>query len=54
MNSGSSTCTASASTACIPSSSVFVLPFKQQNRDFYRIGIGIDAMKILKIFKAAS
>ena len=46
-NTTTSTCTASTTTVCYPSSNVFVLPFKQQNRDYYRIGIGIDALKIL-------
>jgi hypothetical protein len=47
-NTSTSTCTASSTTVCFPSSSVFILPYKQQNRDYYRIGIGIDAVKILK------
>ena len=54
-NASSSGCTATATTACVPSSSVFVLPYKQQNRDYYRIGLGIDAMKILtKLFPKAT
>jgi hypothetical protein len=49
----SSTCTASTTTVCFPSPSVFVLPYKQQNRDYYRIGVGIDIAKIfVKLFPA--
>jgi len=59
MNAGSSSCSASSSstsnTVCVPSSTVFVLPYKQQDRDYYRIGIGIDAIKVLtKLFPAAT
>jgi hypothetical protein len=55
MNAGSSSCSSTSSstsnTVCVPSSSVFVLPYKQQDRDYYRIGIGIDAIKVLtKLF----
>jgi hypothetical protein len=53
VNSGnSSACaTPSSSIVCVPSPSVFVLPYKQPNRDYYRIGIGIDAVKLLsKLF----
>jgi hypothetical protein len=54
-NSGSSTCTTSSTTICVPSPSVFVLPYKQQNRDYYRIGIGIDVQKIFtKLFGSSS
>jgi len=54
-NTSTSTCTASSTTVCYPTSSVFILPFKQQNRDYYRIGIGIDAVKILtKLFTSAT
>jgi len=53
-NTATSTCSASSTTVCYPSSSVFILPYKQQNRDYYRIGIGIDAAKILtKLFPSA-
>jgi hypothetical protein len=38
----------------VPSSSVFVLPLKQSNRDFYRIGLGFDLNKMLpKLFGAS-
>lgn len=44
--------TATAGSVTVPSPSVFVLPLKQANRDFYRIGIGLDLSKILpKLFK---
>jgi hypothetical protein len=46
-----SACTASANTVCYPASDVFILPYKQQNRDYYRIGLGIDVKKVLtKLF----
>lgn len=32
----------------IPSSSVFVLPLKQSDRDYYRIGFGIDVTTLMK------
>jgi hypothetical protein len=50
--SGSGTCPtdSSGATACVPSPNVFVLPYRQQDRDFYRIGIGIDIAKVFKIF----
>ncbi|MFP5237663.1 MAG: hypothetical protein ACLGSD_17345 [Acidobacteriota bacterium] len=32
----------------IPSPSVFVLPLKQPNRDYYRIGFGIDVTSLIK------
>jgi hypothetical protein len=44
----STTCATSTTTVCFPSNSVFVLPYKQQDRDDYRIGIGIDVAKIFK------
>lgn len=37
---------------CVPSANVFVLPYKQADRDFYRIGLAIDATKIFKSFKS--
>jgi hypothetical protein len=43
---GTSACTAAGTTICIPSPTVFVLPYKQQNRDYYRIGVGIDLTKV--------
>jgi len=46
-NTATATCTPSETTVCYPSPSVFILPYKQQNRDYYRIGIGIDAKKVL-------
>lgn len=50
-----STCTASATTVCYPSPSVFILPYKQQDRDYYRIGIGVNVMKLLtKLFPAVA
>ena len=50
-NTSSSTCSPSTTTVCYPSPSVFILPYKQPDRDFYRIGIGIDAVKLLsKLF----
>lgn len=50
-NTATSTCTAAATTVCYPSPNVFILPYKQQDRDYYRIGVGIDARKILtKLF----
>jgi hypothetical protein len=53
-NTSSSACVASATTVCFPSPSVFVLPYKQQNRDYYRIGIGIDITKVFaKLFSPA-
>jgi hypothetical protein len=43
-----------AGAVSIPSPSVFVLPLKQSNRDFYRIGIALDLAKILpKLFAPA-
>jgi hypothetical protein len=37
----------------IPSSSIFVLPLRQSDRDFYRIGIGVDLASILpKLFSS--
>lgn len=59
VNSGSSSsCTASSTSTtsvCVPSPNVFVLPYKQPDRDFYRIGIGIDAVKLLsKLFTPSS
>jgi hypothetical protein len=48
-------CTASSSNACLPSPSVFVLPYKQQDRDYYRIGVGIDLAKVFtKLFPAST
>jgi hypothetical protein len=45
----------SGSSMTVPSSSVFVLPYKHQNRDFYSIGIGLDAKKILtKLFNPSA
>lgn len=35
------------STPAIPSTSVVVLPLKQPNRDFYRIGIGLNLLDVL-------
>jgi hypothetical protein len=47
----SSSGTTTAGTVTIPSPSVFVLPLKQSDRDFYRIGIAFDLAKILpKLF----
>jgi hypothetical protein len=42
----STTTSTSTTTVTIPSSDVFVLPYKQQNRDFYSIGLGLDLQKI--------
>lgn len=37
-----------AGSVTIPSPSVFVLPLRQPNRDFYRIGFGIDVTSLIK------
>jgi hypothetical protein len=51
----STACTANATTVCFPSPSVFVLPYKQQNRDYYRVGVGVDVTKIFtKLFSTAA
>jgi hypothetical protein len=53
VNSGSSSACSmpSATSVCVPSPNVFVLPYKQPDRDYYRIGVGVDAVKILtKLF----
>jgi hypothetical protein len=43
--------TSTPGTVTVPSPSVFVLPLKQSDRDFYRIGIAFDLAKILpKLF----
>lgn len=50
-NTASTTCAASKTTVCFPASNVLILPYKQPDRDYYRIGIAIDAMKVLtKLF----
>jgi hypothetical protein len=47
----SGTGTTTPGTVTVPSPSVFVLPLKQSDRDFYRIGIAFDLAKILpKLF----
>jgi hypothetical protein len=43
----SGTSSATSGTVTVPSPSVFVLPLKQSDRDFYRIGIAIDLSKVL-------
>jgi hypothetical protein len=44
--------TSTAGTVVVPSPSVFVLPLKQSDRDFYRVGIGIDLATLLpNLFK---
>ncbi|MFZ1084684.1 MAG: hypothetical protein WAN35_06955 [Terracidiphilus sp.] len=45
---GTTACTTSGTTVCIPAGNVFVLPYKQQNRDYYRIGIGVDLITVFK------
>jgi hypothetical protein len=54
ISNSTSTCTASATNVCLPSDNIFILPFKQANRDFYRIGIGIDLTTVLKLFTGAA
>jgi hypothetical protein len=50
-SSTASACTSSSSTVCVPSPNVFVLPYKQPDRDFYSIGVGIDLVKVFtKLF----
>jgi hypothetical protein len=47
--------TAVSGSSTIPSPNVFVLPFKQQNRDFYSIGVGLDLTSVLtKLFNPAA